>query len=358
MTVNNNPNQFYIVKGSANALGYGDHYWSGKYNTVNDTFNYIGYHGVYDYGHNFYASKTFYDPVKARQILWGWIQEADSDFSSRGWAGIQSLPRHITVDNVRNDGSILVNPIDEITTLRSKTWTWNNIALTGSNSFVLNGVESTGKQFELQLEVEFTKAQLANINSYGVIVRKSSQEQTKIEFQPSKGPFMQTDLPGDDYLNYNTTTWEECEKICNYQKVRGEAQQFCRAWVLYQGHCFLKINVPNKNPNDLATSGIRELLIVNRTASSLSKTTATNDDGGPVVGYPNEETSNTITRVLRVFVDHSIVEVFANGGRNRITTRIYPTLEQSVGVEVFVDGLPDTYNIKRVQVWAIGSIWP
>lgn len=28
--------------------------------------------GRYDFG-QFYASKTFYDPVKKRQILWGWV---------------------------------------------------------------------------------------------------------------------------------------------------------------------------------------------------------------------------------------------------------------------------------------------
>jgi beta-fructofuranosidase len=44
----------------------------------------------YDYG-DFYASKTFYDPVKRRRILWGWANESDTvpDDTRKGWSGIQ-----------------------------------------------------------------------------------------------------------------------------------------------------------------------------------------------------------------------------------------------------------------------------
>ncbi len=46
----------------------------------------------YDYG-NFYASKTFFDPVKRRRILWGWANESDTgkDDVKKGWAGIQVI---------------------------------------------------------------------------------------------------------------------------------------------------------------------------------------------------------------------------------------------------------------------------
>jgi sucrose-6-phosphate hydrolase SacC (GH32 family) len=43
----------------------------------------------YDWG-IFYAAKTFFDPVKQRRILWGWIGEADSERSDirKGWASL------------------------------------------------------------------------------------------------------------------------------------------------------------------------------------------------------------------------------------------------------------------------------
>ncbi|MCO5589007.1 hypothetical protein L7F22_042971 [Adiantum nelumboides] len=44
----------------------------------------------YDYG-RFYASKTFYDPLMQRRILFGWINESDTlqDDINKGWAGVQ-----------------------------------------------------------------------------------------------------------------------------------------------------------------------------------------------------------------------------------------------------------------------------
>ncbi|KAI7744298.1 hypothetical protein M8C21_031076, partial [Ambrosia artemisiifolia] len=44
----------------------------------------------YDYG-NFYTSKTFFDPVKKRRILWGWANKSSSAIKDvvKGWAGIQ-----------------------------------------------------------------------------------------------------------------------------------------------------------------------------------------------------------------------------------------------------------------------------
>lgn len=44
----------------------------------------------YDYG-KFYASKTFYDPVKRRRILWGWANESDSEQMdvAKGWSSVQ-----------------------------------------------------------------------------------------------------------------------------------------------------------------------------------------------------------------------------------------------------------------------------
>jgi beta-fructofuranosidase len=49
----------------------------------------------YDYG-KFYASKTFYDPVKRRRVLWGWIGESDSERTDilKGWSSLQVSNNH------------------------------------------------------------------------------------------------------------------------------------------------------------------------------------------------------------------------------------------------------------------------
>jgi beta-fructofuranosidase len=52
---------------------------------------------------------------------------------------------------------------------------------------------------------------------------------------------------------------------------------------------------------------------------------------------------------LRVFVDRSVVEVFANGGRQAVTRRIYPSRPDSTGVALFSDGGPTI--VRRVRAW-------
>lgn len=51
---------------------------------------------------------------------------------------------------------------------------------------------------------------------------------------------------------------------------------------------------------------------------------------------------------LRVFVDKSVVEVFANG-RQAVMRRIYPSCEESVGVTLFSKGGPA--SVTRLEAW-------
>lgn len=72
-----------------------DCYLIGTYDIIKDVF--IPDKGFednlvmrYDYG-KFYASKTFYDGVKKRRVLWGWVNESSvqEDDIQKGWSGIQ-----------------------------------------------------------------------------------------------------------------------------------------------------------------------------------------------------------------------------------------------------------------------------
>jgi len=75
-----------------------DFYFIGKYASDSNQEKFIpnvNYTGTskdlrFDYG-LFYASKSFFDNAKNRRILWGWVEESDSeqDGIERGWAGLQ-----------------------------------------------------------------------------------------------------------------------------------------------------------------------------------------------------------------------------------------------------------------------------
>ncbi|KAF8702834.1 hypothetical protein HU200_032668 [Digitaria exilis] len=74
-----------------------DYYAIGTYDAATDTWTPddaakdVGIGLRYDYG-KFYASKTFYEPVLRRRVLWGWVGETDSERADilKGWASVQS----------------------------------------------------------------------------------------------------------------------------------------------------------------------------------------------------------------------------------------------------------------------------
>ena len=56
---------------------------------------------------------------------------------------------------------------------------------------------------------------------------------------------------------------------------------------------------------------------------------------------------------LHIFVDRSIVEVFANDGEKVMTDRIYPPADCN-GIEVYSQG---GGRIVSMTVWPMGSVW-
>jgi beta-fructofuranosidase len=57
---------------------------------------------------------------------------------------------------------------------------------------------------------------------------------------------------------------------------------------------------------------------------------------------------------LQVFVDHSVVEVYANA-RACLTSRVYPSRADSVGIELFAEGGPA--RLVELEAWELGAIW-
>jgi beta-fructofuranosidase len=57
---------------------------------------------------------------------------------------------------------------------------------------------------------------------------------------------------------------------------------------------------------------------------------------------------------LKIFVDRSSVEVFANDGEVTLTDRIYP-LRLAVGIELY--SLKGTGKIESLSVWKLDSVW-
>jgi len=57
---------------------------------------------------------------------------------------------------------------------------------------------------------------------------------------------------------------------------------------------------------------------------------------------------------LRVYLDRSVIEVFAND-RACLTARVYPTRPDSRGIGLFVSG--GSITVRRLDLWRMASIW-
>ena len=90
-------------------------------------------------------------------------------------------------------------------------------------------------------------------------------------------------------------------------------------------------------------------LIVDRERSSLSHDV----DSGMHEGLLDLALDEPLS--LHVFLDRSVVEVYANG-RACLTSRIYPSRPDSLGLALFARG--GTANLTSLDVWQLTSIWP
>lgn len=94
-TYSSDPALKYVMKASLDEDRH-DYYALGGYNVNTKRFypddpgRDCGIGLRYDYG-KFYASKTFFDPKKERRILWGWVNESDSEAAdiAKGWSSVQ-----------------------------------------------------------------------------------------------------------------------------------------------------------------------------------------------------------------------------------------------------------------------------
>jgi beta-fructofuranosidase len=58
---------------------------------------------------------------------------------------------------------------------------------------------------------------------------------------------------------------------------------------------------------------------------------------------------------LRVFVDHSILELFVNE-RLCLACRVYPTRDDSEGVRLF--SRRGNITVKDLHIWQMDAVWP
>ncbi|KAG8057846.1 hypothetical protein GUJ93_ZPchr0002g23393 [Zizania palustris] len=263
----------------------------------------------YDWG-KFYASKTFYDEAKRRRVLWGWVGETDSERAdvTKGWASLQSIPRTVELDT-KTGSNLLQWPVEEVETLRTNSTDFGGITIDHGSVFPLNLHRAT----QLDILAEFALDPLAVDSVTEADVGYNCSTSGGAAGRGALGPFG---------LLVLTDKRQKGEQTAVYFYVfRG-----------LDGHLhthFCQDESRSSHAND----------IVKRVV-------------GSVVPVLDDELF-----ALRILVDHSIVESFAQGGRSTATSRVYPTeaLYANAGVFLFNNCTNARVTVKKLVVHEMDS---
>ncbi|KAK8680884.1 hypothetical protein V6N13_109822 [Hibiscus sabdariffa] len=261
----------------------------------------------YDYG-IFYASKTFYDQNKNRRVLWGWIGEADSEAvdMEKGWASLQAIPRTILFDS-KTGTNLLQWPVEEIDSLRSNSTEFKKVSVQAGSVVPLD--VGPASQLDIVAEFEVDKEALNKAN--GVHVLFNCKTSGGAAERGALGPFGVLVL-ADESLSEQTPVYFYVAKDSD-----GKLNTFL---------C-----------NDLSRSS---------KAPDVDKQIF-----GNFVPVLNGEILS-----LRILVDHSIIESFAQGGRTVISSRVYPTEAIYGAAKVFLfNNATETNITASLKIWEMNS---
>jgi beta-fructofuranosidase len=260
-------------------------YYIGTYNMEKHRFIPEN-HGRMNYGPakrgSLHAPSAFIDQNGRCIAIWNIIENRPQE----GWDEIMSLPRHLSLNTDTssrhyNLNPLLINPIDEMKSLRFEPVTIGDMTIPANGEQVLSNVN--GKAMELEVEIDPMKAREVGLN---ILRSPDGREQTTITL-------------------------------------------FMQGWIR------------NSNMRDLAIDVSR---------ASLDPTV---DSRSPEIGPLYLKEGEPLR--LRIFIDRSVVEVFANG-RQCLTLRTYPSLEESKGVSVFSRG--SDAKLVSLTAYQMRSIWP
>nr|AFJ21580.1 cell wall invertase [Agave tequilana] len=259
----------------------------------------------YDYG-NFYASKTFYDAGKKRRVLLGWSNESDSrqDDVSKGWAGIQIIPRVVLLDS--NERQLIQWPIKELETLRGKLVSVQKKKIKSGGSLEISGIMASQADVEVAFEL-------------------SSLEKAEL-FDAS---------------------WTDPQKLCELKgaDVKGGVGPFG----------LLALASANRQEQTAVFFRIFKGLnsFVALMCHDPSKSSLRPGLYKPIYGgWVDVDIQKNGKLSLRSLIDHSVVESFGAEGRTCITSRVYPSLAVGNAAHLFVfnNGEEDV-KVSELKAW-------
>nr|BAD35132.1 putative fructosyltransferase1 [Lolium perenne] len=311
---NSSSEELYVIKASMDDERH-DYYSLGRYDAAANTWTPLdaeldlGIGLRYDWG-KLYASTSFYDPLKQRRIMLGYVGEVDSARAdvAKGWASLQSIPRTVALDE-KTRTNLLLWPVEEVEALRYNSTDLSGITVENGSIFHLPLHQAT--QLDIEASFRLDASDVAAINEADVGYNCSSSGGAAA--RGALGPFgLLVHAAGD---------------------LRGEQT----AVYFY---------VSRALDGSLRTSFCND-----ETRSSRARDVTKRVVGSTVPVLDGEALS------MRVLVDHSIVQSFAMGGRVTATSRVYPTeaIYARAGVYLFNNATGASVTAERLIVHEMAS---
>ncbi|OMO94907.1 Glycoside hydrolase, family 32 [Corchorus capsularis] len=285
-----------------------DHYAIGTYDPIKDKWTPdnpkmdVGIGLRVDYG-RYYASKTFFDPHTQRRILWGWINETDTENADlrKGWASLQTIPRTVLFDN-KTGTHLLQWPVKEVESLRLNSTVFKDVLVEAGSIVPLD--IGTATQLDIVAEFEIEQLESSTTDEASDCGNGAVERNTF-------GPFGILVI-ADDSLSELTPVF------------------------------FRPVNTSDGSLNTYFCTDEKR--------SSKANDVFKQVYGGEVPVLEDEKYN------MRVLVDHSIVESFAQGGRTVISSRVYPTEAIYGAARLFLFNNATGVNVKAtLKIWDLNS---
>lgn len=170
----------YMLLGISHSIG--ARYYLGEFK---DNKFYPEYHERMNWGGgSCFAPESMIDP-KGRRIMWAWAIDSRFKWDNHqeiiqnvGWSGTMTLPRVLSLGE---DGTLRIEPVEELQTLRSNHQVLKNITVAANSESKVPDFQ--GDCFELNMAIDPGKA-----NKFGIKIRCSpnGEEETIILYDTNK----------------------------------------------------------------------------------------------------------------------------------------------------------------------------
>jgi beta-fructofuranosidase len=224
---------------------------------------------------------------------------------TEGWNQIMTLPRRLTL---ATDDVLRIEPAGDIESLRYDHRRIEGMDLPASQELVLEGI--AGNAMELNLEIDPENAPMVELT---VLRSPNKEEHTRISFFKDRG------------FRVQQPSAQPGAVLASGDPVVGRHGQ--------------------PRPTQLHAS----LLTLDTSYSStLPDALSRAPETAPLVLEPGEPLR------LRVFIDRSVVEVFANG-KQCVAARVYPGRDDSTGISLRAQG--DSAKLVSLDAWQMKDIY-